>query len=158
MPRFVTALAIALALNLMPVAHADDIVHQRLNTSDYTTARIAVTDAIIDEGLRVASVSNFGEMLARTDADLHHGATPYRHAEVFAFCSIQVAALLVSEAPERIAYCPLTIALYQLVEEPGHPVHILFHPPGGQSPGALAGLDVLNRIVGRVQQNFPPPN
>ncbi|TVT75918.1 MAG: DUF302 domain-containing protein [Denitromonas halophila] len=157
MPRFVTALAIALALNLMPVAHADadDIVHQRLNTSDYTTARIAVTDAIIDEGLRVASVSNFGEMLARTDADLHHGATPYRHAEVFAFCSIQVAALLVSEAAERIAYCPLTVGLYQLESLEDAHIHLVFRPPGGHSPGADAGRAVLERIAQRVRENFP---
>ncbi|MCZ4305972.1 DUF302 domain-containing protein [Zoogloeaceae bacterium G21618-S1] len=156
-PRLSTALSLILALSLSTIARADDIVHQRLNTKDYATARIAVTDAIIDEGLRVASVSNFGDMLARTDADLHHGATPYRHAEVFAFCSVQVAAQLVNEAPEHIAYCPLTIAIYQLDKEAGYPVHILFRPPSSNSPGGQSGLTLLNRIVGRVQHNFPAP-
>lgn len=154
-PRLSTALSLILALSLSPIARADDIVHQRLNTKDYATARIAVTDAIIDEGLRVASVSNFGDMLARTDADLHHGATPYRHAEVFAFCSIQVAAQLVREVPERIAYCPLTVGLYQLDSDEDARVHLVFRPPGGDSPGADAGRDLLARIGQRVRENFP---
>ncbi len=153
-----TALSLMLAFAHPLLARADDIVLHRLNTNDYATARIAVVDAIIDEGLRVASVSNFGEMLARTDADLHHGATPYQHAEVFAFCSIQVAAQLVREAPKNIAYCPLTIGIYQRDATKAEAIELVFRPPGGTSAGAQAGLALLNRIAARVHGNFPAPN
>ncbi|MEZ5628885.1 MAG: DUF302 domain-containing protein [Rhodocyclaceae bacterium] len=146
---------LGLTLVLAPPTRADDIAHQRLNTTDYAIARIALNDAIIDEGLRVSSVSDFGQMLARTDADLHHGTTPYRQAEVFAFCSVLVASQLVREAPERIAYCPLTVGLYQLDTPDDERIHLVFRPPGGHSPGANAGRALLERIGRRVQENFP---
>lgn len=146
---------LVLALVCNAPACADGIIHHRLNTDDYATARIAVTDAIIDEGLRVASVSNFGDMLARTDADVHHGAAVYRHAEVFAFCSVQVAARLVREAAENIALCPLTIGLYQLDSGEDARIHLVFRPPDGHSPGADAGRAVLERIGQRIEENFP---
>ncbi|KAA3654148.1 MAG: DUF302 domain-containing protein [Proteobacteria bacterium] len=157
MPRH---LAVCLALGLIlapaPPARADDTVVRHLNTRDYATARIALTDAIIDEGLRVSSVSDFGQMLARTDADVHHGAAVYRHAEVFAFCSVLVASQLVREAPENIARCPLTVAIYQLAG-PGEPrIHLVYRPPGGASPGGRAGQALLERIGQRTADNFPP--
>lgn len=154
---FPSLVVLTLALALPLPASADGIVHHRLNTDDYATARIALDDAIIDEGLRVSSVSDFGQMLARTDADLHHGATPYRHAEVFAFCSVRVASTLVREAPENIANCPLTVGLYQLdTASDGH-IHLVFRLPGGHSPGAQAGQALLERIARRVEENFPRP-
>ncbi|MBT0961508.1 DUF302 domain-containing protein [Denitromonas iodatirespirans] len=153
LPQLLAALSLTLALGTP--ARADDIVHQRLPTDDYATARIALDDAIIDEGLRVASVSNFGAMLTRTDADVHHGAAVYRHAEVFAFCSVQVAARLVRETAENIALCPLTIGLYQLGAGEDTRIHLVYRPPAGHSPGAEAGRALLARIGQRVRENFP---
>lgn len=153
-PRHLLA-ALSLSAALIPAARADGIAHQRLPTDDYAEARIALTDAIIDEGLRVASVSDFGAMLARTEADVHHGAAVYRHAEVFAFCSVQVAARLVREAAENIALCPLTIGLYQLDTGADARIHLVYRPPGGSSPGAEAGRALLARIGERVSESFP---
>ena len=143
-----------LCLALVGVAWADDLHSRRLATRDYSLAREVLVEAIEDEGLVLSSVSNFGDMLRRTDADLGHGAgARFSHAEVFAFCSARVAARLVLEAPERIAWCPLTIALYQ--EDPAAPVRLAFRPPGGDSPGARDGLALLERLAGRVEDLLP---
>ena len=143
-----------LCLALSGIVRADDLHSRRLATRDYVLAREVLVEAIEDEGLVLSSVSNFGEMLRRTDADIHHGAGGrFSHAEVFAFCSAKVAARLVLEAPERIAWCPLTIALYQ--ENMAAPVHLAFRPPSGESPGARDGLALLERLAGRVEDLLP---
>src|SRR5262245_46193674 len=107
-------------LALCGATRADDIRSRGLATRDYALARQALVEAIEDEGLVLSSVSDFGQMLRRTDPDVGHGAGGrFQHAEVFAFCSVRVAAKLVLEATERIAWCPLTITLYQ--EDPAGP-------------------------------------
>ena len=132
----------------------EDIHTRSLTTRDYALARQALVEAIEDEGLVLASVSDFGQMLRRTDPDVGHGAGGrFAHAEVFAFCSVRVAARLVLESPERIAWCPLTIALFQ--EGGAAQVRLAFRPPGGGSPGARDGLALLERLARRVEGLLP---
>jgi uncharacterized protein (DUF302 family) len=145
---------LALAAGLAAPARAEELHARRLMTTDYALARQVLVEAIEDEGLVLSAVSDFGRMLARTDPDVGHGAGGrFRHAEVFAFCSVRVAARLVLEAAERIAYCPLTIALYQ--EAGDGPVRLSFRPPGGDSPGAHDGLALLERLAARVEDLLP---
>lgn len=153
-----TPTLLLLLLWMLPWAvDAQEARAQRLTTTDYPLARQVLVESIEDEGLVLSSVSDFGQMLRRTDPDVGHGAgNRYAHAEVFAFCSVGVAAQLALEAPEKIAYCPLTMALYQ--EEAGRPVHLAFRPPGGSSPGARAGLALLERLAARTQNLLPNPN
>jgi uncharacterized protein (DUF302 family) len=157
MPIQVIHLLLALLVStLLAPARADDIHSRLLPTRDYALARQALADAIEDEGLVLASVSDFGQMLKRTDPDVGHGAGGrFAHAEVFAFCSVRVAARLVLERPERIAWCPLTIALFQ--EGEAAPVRAAFRPPGGESPGARDGLALLERIAARAAGLLPAP-
>lgn len=143
-----------LCLTLPGFARAGDLHTRPLATGDYPLARQVLVESIEDEGLVLSAISNFGEMLRRTDPDVGHGAGQrYIHAEVFAFCSVAVAAKLVLEAAERIAYCPLTIALFQ--ESVTAPVRLAFRPPGGDSPGARAGLALLERLAARVEDLLP---
>jgi hypothetical protein len=145
-----------LILALAGPAWAGDLQARLLATGDYALARQVLVEAIEDEGLVLSAVSNFGDMLRRTDPDVGHGAGQrYAHAEVFAFCSVRVAAKLVLEAPERIAYCPLTMALFQ--ESAAAPVRLAFRPPGGDSPGARAGLALLERLAARIADLLPAP-
>lgn len=134
-------------------AEAPGVERVELATTDYAAARQFLIDAITDEGLVVSAVSDFGTMLERTDADLHHGAARYRHAEVFAFCSVQVAATLVREDLDKIANCPLTIAIYQPKGDDAD-VRVVFRAPTGDSPGVTMGRALLRRIVGRVTEPF----
>jgi uncharacterized protein (DUF302 family) len=139
---------------LLGPVRAGDLHTRSLATTDYALARQVLVEAIEDEGLVLSAVSDFGRMLARTDPDVGHGAGGrFSHAEVFAFCSVRVAAKLVLEAAERIAYCPLTIALYQ--ETATAPVQLAFRPPGTESPGARDGLALLERLAARVEDLLP---
>ena len=152
-PLLHTAL-VALALGITWPARAGDLVAQSLETRDYPLARQVVVEAIQDEGLVLSGISDFGDMLRRTDADLDHGAGQrFRHAEVFAFCSVTVAATLVRESADRIAYCPLTLALYQ--EKPGSPVRLTYRQPGSPGPGGDAGRALLARIAARIGDLLP---
>jgi uncharacterized protein (DUF302 family) len=155
MPVRLLLVLLGLILFGAPV-RAGDIQARALATRDYPLARQLLVEAIEDEGLVLSPVSDFGHMLERTDPDVGHGAGGrFSHAEVFAFCSVRVAARLVLEAAERIAYCPLTIALYQ--EDSAAPVRLAFRPPGGDSAGAREGLALLQRVTGRVADLLPRP-
>lgn len=155
--RRLPCLALILLALVAGLARAEDLYSHPLATRHYDLARQVLVEAIEDEGLVLSAVSNFGDMLRRTDPDVGHGAGGrFSHAEVFAFCSVRVAARLVLEAPERIAYCPLTMALFQ--EAGGGPVRLAYRPPGGDSPGARAGLALLERLAARVADLLPPPS
>ncbi len=152
--RFLPYALLVLAFGALVPAQASDLVAQTLETHDYPLARQVVVEAIQDEGLVLSGVSDFGDMLRRTDADLGHGAGQrYRHAEVFAFCSVTVAATLVRESADHIAYCPLTLALYQ--EKPGSPVRLTYRKPASAGPGGDAGRALLARIANRISDLLP---
>jgi uncharacterized protein (DUF302 family) len=144
--------AVALWIAICP-AGAADLGHQAIAGSDYDTVRQALVEAIEAEGLVPGPVSHFGEMLERTDASLHHGSAIYAQAEVFSFCSVAVAAQLVREDPERIADCPMTIALYRL-KDSGE-VRIAYRGRDGSTPGAKAANELLRRIVERTTGMLP---
>jgi uncharacterized protein (DUF302 family) len=145
---------LALAVLLPAAAAAADLHHTTLATRDYALARQLLVDSIEDEGLIVASVSNFGEMLRRTDKDLKHGGARYAHAEVLAFCSARVAATLVQEDLSKIAFCPLTVGIYQGLGAAAA-VEVAYRLPAGESPGAQAAADLLERITRRMTEFLP---
>lgn len=137
------------------VANAGELVGQPVTTADYATVRQALVEAIEAEGLISTPPAQFGEMLQRTEAGVGHGGAIYAQAEIFSFCSIAVAARLVREDPERIADCPLTIALYRLKERPE--VRLVYRRRDGDTPGSQAANAMLGRIVDRTLGLLPAP-
>lgn len=144
---FLAALLSALATTLF--AHDAGIVVRELDPLVYDEARRALLDALIDEGLAPPTVSAFGDMLARTAADLRHPAELYERAEIFTFCSARIASLLVREDVSHIALCPLTIALYALPARPGV-TFVAYRPPPPASPAARLAQELLQRITTRM--------
>lgn len=142
---FLLATALAAAV---PGAQAADIVRRELAGADYDDVRQALVESIENEGLVPGAVSQFGDMLHRSDSSLHHGGDIYARAEIFSFCSIAVAAAQVRENPDRIADCPLTIALYRLKESQA--VTLVFRP----REGAGAANELMGRIAERTAEQF----
>lgn len=134
---------------------AADIGRAVVAGGDYDLARQALVESIEAEGLVPGPVSQFGDLLKRSDAALGHGADIYERAEIFSFCSIAVSAQLVLEDPERIADCPLTIALYR--RKGSDEVRMAYRRREGATPGALAANRLLERIVGRSLELLPRP-
>ena len=135
-------------------AGASGISRHDLEGGDYEEVRQMLLEAIESEGLIPGAVSQFGAMLHRSDQNLGHGADIYERAEIFSFCSVIVSARLVIENPERIADCPLTIALYQL--KGSTRISLVYRPREGTSPGARAANGLMARIAGRTMDAFAP--
>lgn len=113
--------------------------------------RLALEDAIAAEGLTAPTVSHFGDMLARTAPDLGHRADLYAHAEILSFCSVGVAARLVTEAAEQIALCPLSIAVYALPGEPGRS-YLAYRRPPQTGAGSAAAEALMRRLAKRAAE------
>lgn len=126
-----------------------------VDSTRYAHVREALLEAIAEEGLTAPMISNFGDMLQRTAADLGHSATLYAQAEIFIFCSIAVAARLATEARDNIAQCPMSIAIYTLPETPG-PVFMSYRLPPTQSPGSQMAAETLARIAARARSQIFP--
>lgn len=133
-----------------PAAAAEPaVVVLELRPLAYGDARIALHDAMAEEGLAPPSISQFGEMLARTATDLGHRADFYEQAEIFSFCSAQVSARMVAEDVRHIALCPLTIALYTLPGQAGT-VFLAYRAPDLASPAGEFARTTLRRIAART--------
>ena len=143
------AIAILLGFTLNAAAQAPGIVQHDLGAVDFGLARDLLAEAISEEGLRDPTVSHFAEMLARTATDLGHSDSVYRSAQIFTFCSVAVAARLAAEAPENIALCPLSIAVYQPPRPDAH-VTISYRLSGLDSDGGRMAEALLARIARRT--------
>ncbi|PKO36040.1 MAG: DUF302 domain-containing protein [Betaproteobacteria bacterium HGW-Betaproteobacteria-6] len=126
---------------------ADDTVVVTVTHSDFRTAHDGLIEAIESEGLVVGNTLPFRDMLARTAVG--GGAIPYGEAEIIQFCSSVLAAELVREDPRQLTLCPLSVALYSLVEKPTE-IHLAYRSPGGSTAGRRRAESLLQRIVRRA--------
>lgn len=100
-PTILTAALIALSFP----AHAQGVV--TYDTSDsFEDATFALESAIIGQGLVIDYVSNVGDMLARTKADVGGTKDLFDAAEVYLFCSAQTSRQVMEADPMNIAHCP----------------------------------------------------
>lgn len=130
-------------------AAAGEIAVREVPGGDYALVREALIEAIETEGLVVGTINKFDEMLARTRLERDADAGPYRAAEIVQFCSSRIAWQLAEEAPENLALCPMSIAIYVPRERPAD-VLIAWRSPGRGSPGRAAGDELLSRLVERT--------
>lgn len=155
-----TALALTVArpaLTQAPPTQPDSAgkVTITLDSTRYLHVREALLEAIAEEGLAAPMISDFGDMLQRTAADLGHSDVLYAQAEILIFCSIAVAARLATEARGNIALCPMSIAIYTLPESPER-VFMSYRLPPTQSPGSQMAAEILARITARARDQILP--
>ncbi|CTQ31359.1 hypothetical protein [Jannaschia rubra] len=90
-------------------AMADDIATEVFE-GDVGDAAFAVENAIVDAGLVIDYVSNVGDMLDRTGADLDLGPSPVgAEAKIFVFCSALVSREVMEADPMNVSNCPYGI-------------------------------------------------
>ncbi|MBM2576310.1 DUF302 domain-containing protein [Jannaschia sp. Os4] len=104
---------LALALLAAPAA-ADEIVTIPFDgTAD--DADFVVASAIEAEGLVIDYVSNVGEMMERTGADLGLGPSPVgAGARSYLFCSATVSRAVMEADPMNMAHCPYAIFVAEI--------------------------------------------
>nr|WP_246265248.1 DUF302 domain-containing protein [Aromatoleum diolicum] len=144
--------ATLLATTTQAIAAGPEVIVLELSPLAYGDARNALQDAMTDEGLAPPSISEFGQMLARTAKDLGHRADFYKQAEIFSFCSAQVSARMIAEDVRHIALCPLTIALYTLPGQAGT-VFLAYRAPDLASPAGDFARAMLRRIAARTLEH-----
>lgn len=146
---FVLSLLMILVARSAP---AEEIVVHEFSPARYADVRIALLDALIDEGLAPPAVSHFGAMLHRAAPQLGHAPDLYEEAEIFSFCSVKISALLAQEDRRNIALCPLTIALYSVPTRP-KVVFLSYRAPQGAAAAAPLARQLLDRIADRSLRN-----
>ena len=107
--------------------------------------------AITEQGLVIDSVATVGAMLERTGTDLGATRQIYLDGDVFEFCSAALSREMTEADPTNLAFCPYTIHVYTIPEEPGN-VYVGYRRPtitgNEQSQVALGKIDrLLNTIV-----------
>ncbi|WP_037545417.1 DUF302 domain-containing protein [Stappia stellulata] len=85
----------------------------------YDDVRFDLESAIVNRGLVIDYVSQIGEMLARTGADVGSDATVFTKAESMLFCSARLSRAAMEAAPGNIAFCPYAVFLYETPDQPG---------------------------------------
>lgn len=93
-------------------------------------------------------------MLARTSSEAGRETLPFGAAVIAQFCSAGLAWQMVSEAPEQLAWCPLSIALYILAGDPGR-VRLAYRSPGRATPARIRADELLHRLVERSAELAP---
>lgn len=131
-------------------AFADDaIFRQSVEGGDFRSVHDALVEVIEAEGMVVAAVLPFGQMLMRT-AEVSREPSPYREAEIVQFCSADLAHQMVLEDAGQIVFCPMSIAVYSTVENPAEVV-MAYRSTGGGSPARQKAERMLARLVARAQ-------
>ncbi len=140
----------ALGLSLLLVcasAHADDINRKlRIAGAEYQIALESLEIAIQNQGLNISARHEAAKVLARTAKDLGHRPDLLLDGEILSFCSIRVGAILAAEDPHNIVYCPMSIAIYRVPDDP-KAVYLAWRRLPGDTPGRNAANSLLQKIV-----------
>lgn len=103
-----------------------------------------LTQAIEGRGLVVSYTAQVGEMLERTAADLGANRRVYGNGEVLEFCSAKLSRQMMEADPRNLIYCPYSIAIYTVPDQPGQ-VFIARKPmPAGE---VFAPIDQLLKDI-----------
>jgi uncharacterized protein (DUF302 family) len=125
-------------------AQAADEVVVKTVSGKFEDVRDSVASAIEGKGLVVNFVAHVGEMLERTGKDIGAKKQIYAKADVFEFCSAKYSRQMMESDPSLIAYCPYTVAVYALPDQPGK-VHLAYRklPKGA----AFAPVEALIKEI-----------
>ncbi len=142
--RWIVSLLLVATLTNGAAAKGGGVTSYALE-GDFEDATFGVETAIVDRGLVIDYVSQVGEMLNRTAADVGAEAQIYERADVFLFCSSVLSRKVMEADPANIAHCPYGIFVYQLADSPGT-VHVGYrHQPEGPMKEVEALLDAVAR-------------
>ena len=121
-------------------------IRLRSASGQYEDVKERVVFAVENRGIVLNYTARVGSMLERTGRDLGRSKQIYGQAEVIEFCSAALSRDAMEADPHSIAYCPYSIAVYTLPQEPGR-VFVAYRrlgaANGGASARALAAVEKL---------------
>lgn len=142
--RLLLPIALALA-GLGTAASAPEEVVRHATKGSFEDVRDAVVMAIEANGLVVDHVAHVGAMLQRTAKDVGASRELYGKADVLEFCSARYSREMMEADPHQIAFCPYSIAVYTLPDEPGR-VYVTYRRPP-DTKGMAGVRKLLEEIV-----------
>lgn len=117
---------------------------------DFETVKEDVTLAIEGKGLVIDHVSHIQDMLDRTGKDLGTPRPVYRAGEAFSFCSAVVSRRMMEANVHHIAFCPYTIAVYVVPQEPGRVYVAYRRPPVTGDKESRAALKAVEKLLDSI--------
>jgi uncharacterized protein (DUF302 family) len=108
--------------------------------------------AIIERGLLVSGTLHVSDMLNRTAQDLGF-AEVFTKAESVEFCSALISHKMARAAPENIAICPFTIAVYVKHADPEQ-VHVAYRPPHLAGSAKEATDEIISLLEGIIEDSI----
>ncbi len=133
-------LAFAIALIASPVLAQESTFYDYDGSFDDAT--FGVESAIVGRGLVVDWVSQVGDMLERTRADVGSDVMIFDNADIYMFCSATLSRKVMEADPKNIAYCPYGV----FVTEKDGAVQVGYrHQPDGAMQEVQTLLDDIAR-------------
>lgn len=145
-------IALLLIVFAMPALADDTTRKMRIPDADYAIALESLEIAIGNQGLNIAARHEAAKVMARTAEDLGHRPDILKNGEIVAFCSIRLGAMMTEEDPHNIVYCPMTVAVYQIPDDP-KAVYLAWRHLPGETPAIKAVNALVQSIVDETAQN-----
>lgn len=145
---FATAGLVATVLAGHGPARADGVTSYQVESS-FDDVAFALESAIIGQGLVIDHISQVGEMLNRTAADVGAERQIYLAADVYQFCSAVLSRKMMEANPDNIAHCPYSVFIYELAEHAGV-IHVGYRrvPPGEMQEVEALLDEIVRETVG----------
>ena len=114
---------------------------------DFADVRERLVLALENRGLVLNYTAHVGNMLERTGKDIGQERRIYGAAEVLEFCSATLSRRTMEADPRNIVFCPYTIAVYTLPDDPAK-VYVLYRRPLAAGGGAtLKALREVGKLL-----------
>jgi len=141
-------LVLTLGIGLATLTNASEPTHLTLYTRDAAFADVKqdVTLAIENRGFVIERQLHIGAMLERTGKDFGTTKKIYHDAEALQFCPASLSRRVMEADPSNIVFCPYTVVLYTLPDNPKK-VYVGYRRPtpigSTASQATLRELDAL---------------
>ncbi|MEW8458812.1 MAG: DUF302 domain-containing protein [Candidatus Thiodiazotropha endolucinida] len=108
--------------------------------------------AIVERGLLVSGTLHVSDMLNRTAPDLGY-AEVFTKAESVEFCSALISHKMAQAAPENIAICPFTIAVY-VKQTDAEQVYVAYRSPHLAGKGKEVADEIIALMEGIIEDSI----
>jgi len=126
-------------------AAAEIVVHSA--KGEFGDVKDRVLMAIENRGMVLSGTAHVGDMLERTGKDLGRKRRIYSHADVLEFCNAALSRDTMEADPHNIVFCPYTIAIYALPNEPGKVYLSYRKPAAGGSAASIKALAAVEKLL-----------
>ena len=106
--------------------------------------------AITGQGLVINTIATVGDMLEKTGKDLGATRQVYVHGDVFEFCSAALSREMLEADPHNLAFCPYTIQVFQIPEQPDRVFVGYRRPPIIGSDQSRAALEKVDALLAKI--------